>query len=117
MLNKFDIEMTEWFYRMASRRRKKKDSDDNFWCDFLKRSKSDQKVNKVSHCRNLNVRFDFSLNEATTRDKSNQNVMSDKTEYQKHIFNKIFYKKFETITVNSMKKIPNCYSTYHFCQK
>ena len=92
--------------------------DDNFWSDFLTRSQSASYI-RVVDCQNRNL----NLNNRRYLDSSDDSIDfaslgSDKNEYQKRVFKRIFGKQFEARAVDTLKKLPDkSAATYHFCQK
>lgn len=110
--------MTDWLCRLGNKSTSKK-REDNFWSDFLKRSKNDQmKISdNLMTCRNnSNVHSNFSF----PTDRLKRESICDIKGYRENVFDQIFNKKFEARTVRSLRKAPQCsssVSTYHFCQK
>ena len=110
--------MTDWLCRLGYKSTSKK-KEDNFWSDFLKRSKNDQmKIsdNLMTCGNNSNVHSNFSF----STDRLKRESICDIKGYRENVFDQIFNKKFEARSVDSLRKAPHYssrVSTYHFCQK
>ena len=111
--------MTDWLCRLGSKGTSKK-SEDNFWSDFLKKSNNDQMkiCDNLVTCRNNN---NFQSKTSYSIERFQGETKSDRKGYRENVFGRIFNKKFELRTVNTLRKAPHCsssrVSTYHFCQK